>query len=167
MGKESYRWVAVTGLIGVIVLAAILTLLGGEGIPFPFSLPAAVVMILLLKPIVALPVLAALFLPVYYGWVRPAWTGRVQFTKWTWLGLAVCGSLSVCWYWAGWSHGVQIQGMIYVHGCAVLATLLFVAAAYSGFAAWRHGRNGTALLGRWLALVWAATYGYPWLGELL
>ncbi len=61
---------------------------------------------------------------------------------------------------------MQWQGPEYTIGCAIIGGVLFACVLVAGLAARRFGLPKVALFGRWLALVWVVTYGYPWLGEL-
>ena len=156
---------AVLGPILALILAAIIGDMAGVGKALPFS-GLLLVIFLLFRPLVGIPVLVVLLVLAYLGWFRPAWTGKVQFTSRTWVGLFLLYALSACWYWAGWAFGMEWEGAVYTVGCVIIGAALFLGAVIAGVVGRKPGLAGVALFGRWLALVWAVTYGYPWLGEL-
>ncbi len=163
-GDRGFRVLAVGGLIYALLLAAFCGAATGVGKPVPLS-GLMYLLLLLFKPAVGIPVAVASGVLVYFGWLRPAWSGRVQFTTRTWLGLLCLLALSVYWYLGGWVFGMRWQGRTYTVGCAIIGAFLFMTVVAAGMIGRWASAPAVALFGRWVALVWVVTYAYPWLGE--
>jgi len=160
-----WKVIAVGGLGAALVVAAMLGGTARVGLPLPISGLMLLLMLFFDSPAIGLPIAALLLLLAYYGWVRPIHAGKAQFTPRTWLMLATLAALSGAWYYEGWAFGLKWQGRTYTLGCAVMSGVLIAAVAGLGFAGNMQDRSRLSLLGRWLAVVWIITYGYPWLGE--
>lgn len=155
---------AILGLVGAVVAACVVDYLGGAGAPLPMS-GMLRTLLLLEKPIWGVPVAVTLLAACYFGWLRPVMRAKVAFTPRTWAAVWFFAALSVLWYWEGWSYGMQWQGPAYTLGCACIsACLLLLIAAFGGLSR-ALGDPDLAAAGRWLAVFWAVTYGFPWLGE--
>ena len=156
------------GFLLAVAIAVGIGVFGGLRGPFPVT-------ILLLLPFLlafvnlgwGLLAVLALFATLYFGWIRPAFTGRVQFTKFTWSFFAVLVLLSIAHYQGSWAFGITYQGRAYTLGCFVVGAMLLSAVVVMGLVGRRRGSNDFAVVGRWLGLVWMVTYGFPILGEVL
>ncbi len=164
LGDRGYRAFSIGGLMCALLLAVFCGAAMGVGKPVPLS-GVMFLLLLLFKPVVGIPVVVGSGALVYFGWLRPAWSGRVQFTTRTWVGLLCLFALSVYWYWGGWAFGMRVQGRTYTVGCAIIAACLFIVVVAAGMIGRRARAPVVALFGRWVALVWVVTYGFPWLGE--
>jgi|SRR5262245_32348816 len=164
-GKHGSRLLAGAGVVFALSFATLLTLASEPGTPVPISglLP---LLFLVIKSIIGIPVVIGLLLLAYFGWFRPASTGQAQFTSRTWLVLAISFGLSAYWYCVGWGEGMRWQGRGYTIGCAIISAMQFGAVVAAGIIGRQASLPWAALLGRWLALVWVVTYGYPFLSVL-
>jgi hypothetical protein len=158
--------VAVIGLILALLLAGGLSAMGNVSGPFPLS-GLILLPFLLTEPLIGVPIVALLLVLVYFGWLRPTSRGRAQFTKLTWLCVVALVALSIHWYWSGWSEGVRYQGRVYTLGCSVIGGILSGAVLAAGLVGRARNSPQVALFGRWIALVWVVTYGYPLMGEII
>ena len=152
-------------VLPVLLVAWLLSDAAQKGMAFPIS-GLATVLFLLVFPPVGLPLLAAIVLLFYFGWLRPISRSRVQFTALTWIGLLTLAALSCIWYWSCWGDGLKWQGDVYTRGCAQVGAACIGVVVTAALSARVTGWSWPAVLSRWLVMLWVATYGFPWLGEL-
>jgi hypothetical protein len=157
--------VAVGGLCVAFALVVLLGCFARVGMPLPISALMLIVMLVRANPAVGLPVLVALVLLAYYGWIRPILVGHAQFTIRTWVVLATLALLSGSWYYEGWAFGLKWQGTSYTLGCAIMSIILLTITTGLGLLGRVWNRSRVALWARWIAVVWIISYGFPWLGE--
>ena len=120
--------------------------------------------LLLAKPVVGVPVSVALPAACYFGWLRPIARWKAGFTFRTWTGVAAFAGLSAAHYWQEWPYGMKYQGYAYTFGCACISAFLIAVVAVCGWFS-RPLDSRLAAVGRWVAMLWVITYGFPWLGE--
>src|SRR5437667_5220732 len=112
-GSAGSAAVSVMGLVGALVLPAVLTLMSDGHLPLPIYPLFLIFMIASSKPLIGACLALCLLLYIYFIWLRPASHGRGHYTMRTWSCFAAVMSLSVWWYVVGWSYGLRYQGQSY------------------------------------------------------
>ena len=164
--KDHGVTIAILGLVGAILCAGAIGSFSWVGVPLPISGMLLVIMVVAGKPLIGVPIAAALLAACYFGWLRPVARAQATFTWRTWVGVATFATLSAAWYWLGWSYGMQYQGRIYTLGNACISTSLILVVAACGWLGGSLSNSALSAAGRWVAVLWAGTYAFPWLGEL-
>jgi hypothetical protein len=162
--RDHGQLIAIVGLVAAVICACVLGSFSRVGAPLPISGMLLALMLLGL-PLVGVPVMLVLIAWCYFGWLRPVWRLRAAFTWRTWAGVAVLAALSVIWYWRGWPYGMKYQGHVYTLGCACVSAAMVAVVTACGWFSRVLADSGLATAGRWVALLWVITYGFPWLGE--
>ena len=155
-------------LIGAGLAVAIAFELGEHaGFQGPWPLTGLVFAFLSLgMPAIGAPLLILLAVVPLFGWFRPLWRRRSVFTWTTWAGTGALALLSAAWFAWNWQLGLRWQGPTYTRGCAAIgATMVAGAAGLGGWGA-RRRSEPISIAARWLVMVWAVTYGFPYFGEL-
>jgi len=151
------------------IILAILWVCGAPSAELPLPITGLYLPLLDLfyYPLVGVPVALCLFIVLFTWWVWPVCAGRPFLTKRAWFGLLGVALGSGAWYAVNWQTANTWRRPSHAIGCALLDGILVLIILGIGFAA--HTRRSAALsvLTRGIAVFWAASYGFPYFGELL
>src|SRR5205809_8135055 len=120
----SVGWSAMGLILALVMTAGVAAFSDHDG-PFPVTI-FILAPLLFFNSVIGVSVVLLLVALVYFGWVRPAFTGRAQFTKWTWALFAGLVLLSILYYSDNWAYGVRHQGRAYTLGCFVVGAMFVV-----------------------------------------
>ena len=161
----SRRGIALTVGAGILLVPINAQVLLSSGVPsVTCPLPFPLCWFLLLAPswvVIAVPS------ATFWFWARPLFRGSLIPSRRTLIAMSLVGVGSVWWFRGGWDFGIRYQGYQYTLDTAI-ASLILGAAAGGAFALSRRtGSLALNVAANFLLFVWASTFAFPYLGELL